>query len=143
MGHILSRGFILAFILMFGFILGIIYSNHFSLNDESSNRVLQRTEDELDSKQENIDQSSPYSGLIKQEENIIEMEDGEGLVIYNHGDEKIREELIEEPDLKRDLLDKQMYSAEDGQNLFSQTGIRTADAFESLFKGFFSIFALN
>ncbi|MFA9558797.1 hypothetical protein ACERII_15925 [Evansella sp. AB-rgal1] len=131
MGHILGRGLIFSAILMFGFILGIVYSNHIS---GDTDHFFQKKEDQSDTV---VKTPSPFEGLKKPKENIIDMEDGDGVVIYNHNDQLIRDELIQGVDVKRDLLDKQTQAPDN--NFFSQMGLRTADVFEGAFKSLFSL----
>ncbi|UTR09338.1 hypothetical protein MM300_15720 [Evansella sp. LMS18] len=137
MGHLLGRGFFLATILMFGFILGILYSNHISdapgkhqENNGPGSGILA-----------SLSNRQPYQGYIlkETEDYKIEIEDGESTVIYEHDDESIRENLIQREDLKRDLTGKQQQADEDaGYNFFSDMGLRTADALEGTFRKLFS-----
>ena len=138
MGYLLVRGVFLTTILMLGFILGIIYSNHVSLEPEQF--FLEKGQGEAsDEKTPKVKKA--YQGFIlKEAEDFkIKMEDGERLVIYNHDDEEILDDLVTEADYKRDITSKQLQRNQSGNNIFSDMGLKTADVFEGTFKKLFSL----
>lgn len=138
MVYLLRRGLLLSAVLMFGFILGIIYVKEASSDNISPGFSLRADENQVIEKNKDL---FTYKGfrLKNVDENKIQMEDGDGLVIYNYDDDTIRKGLIEGADLHRDLLDKQQYVLDSGDNIFSQLGLKTADAFEGVFRKIFAI----
>ncbi|WP_096434579.1 hypothetical protein [Alteribacter populi] len=118
------RCFFITTVFFFGFIFGIVYVNHLSGAFEFS-----------------TEESSPLQipQLGSPDQNIVEIEDGDHLVIYGEDDEEIKKELLTSADVQRDLAEKQTEATETGtSNLFSQVGMRLADTFEAIFKGIYS-----
>ncbi|MDQ0254337.1 hypothetical protein J2S74_001712 [Evansella vedderi] len=137
MAHIFGRGLLFAAILMFGFILGIVYSNHVQVDPDN---ILAKKEKEPKEEESVPVRTTPGIVFKEVEDYKIKMEDGDGLVIYDHDDEEIRKDLVKDVDLQRDLMDKTLYANSAGRhNFFSQMGLRTADAFEGAFRSFFSL----
>lgn len=138
MAHLFGRGILLAAILMFGFILGIVYSNH--VQEESDSIFVKKEEEQVvpDTSTTSVKQGPLVFKEAKT--NKIKMEDGEGLVIYGHEDEELKKDLIQDVDLQRDLIDKNMQAySNKGHNFFSQMGLRTAEAFEGVTRNLFSM----
>ncbi|MCD8511964.1 MAG: hypothetical protein LRY73_20355 [Bacillus sp. (in: Bacteria)] len=138
MSYLFGRGLIFSAILMFGFILGIVYSNHVQ---EESDSIFAKKESASSEVEKSFSTVKPSPIVFREvESNKIKMEDGEGLVIYGHEDEEIKKQLIQDVDLQRDLIDKNMQvQANKGHNFFSQMGIRTAEAFEGVTRNLFSM----
>ncbi|ADU29846.1 hypothetical protein [Evansella cellulosilytica] len=137
MAHLLSRGLLFVAILMFGFIFGVVYSNHATVESQLiENEPTEKREEKA---------SVPSPGFILNDEKKdssddlkIEMEDEEGIVIYGDG-EDVLQELRSDVDIERDLLDKQQFAQKNGHNFFSEMGIRTADTLEGVFRSLFSV----
>lgn len=131
MGHLLGKACIFLSILMFGFILGIIYQNEGFALYQSNFDVI---EEELDENDEEIDvqeQDTAKFTLKQKESNIIDMEDENGVVIYEGkgGDHEFHQSIAHEPS---------SYNGERNNLLFSEMGERTAGVFESVFQSLFS-----
>lgn len=134
MSYLLRRGLLIITVFMFGFILGIVYTNG-AIDEKQPIRFSSREEEPS----EKNDSTATYQGfkLKNIDELKIDMEDEDGIVVYD--DDLMRKELIEDVDLQRDLLDKQQYMLESNDNIFSQLGLKTADAFEGVFRKIFAI----
>ncbi|MBU9722520.1 MULTISPECIES: hypothetical protein [Bacillaceae] len=163
MGHILSKVLLFSAILMLGFIFGVVYSNHvggsssdqWTEGNRTSGNTVSTVED-VDDKTEDLresqeEASSIYPGFIlktneesnsnqkaEESELKIEMEDEEHRVVYDQEMESIRNDLLKDIDVQRDLLEKQRHVNHTG-GLFSEMGIKTTDAFEGVFKRLFSM----
>ncbi|RNA68850.1 hypothetical protein [Alteribacter keqinensis] len=119
MGPFLLRCFFITTVFFGGFVFGIVYVNHLS----GSFGTLEPSSLQLSA---------------AEEPQLVQIEDGDHLVIYEEGDEGIKEELVTTADVYRELAEKQSGSKERGSvNLFSEVGLRLADTFEAIFKGIY------
>ncbi|WP_026689183.1 hypothetical protein [Alteribacter aurantiacus] len=122
MGPFLLRCFFITTVFFGGFVFGIVYVNHLS---GSFGTAMEPSPLQLPT-------------ISNHEPQIVEMEDGDHLVVYEEGDEEIKGDLGTTPDVYRELAEKQSSTKERGSvNLFSEVGLRLADTFESIFKGLF------
>lgn len=129
MGQFLIRAGLFLSILMFGFILGILYSDQ-DVDLSSKSFAIKEVEE--------AEESEDKKGFILKESqtNIIEMEEDEGLVVYQEGDEEIHKSL--EGELPS-FIDKTNVPQSESSSLFSELGLRTAGAFEKVFQKMFSV----
>ncbi|WP_280768520.1 hypothetical protein [Salipaludibacillus daqingensis] len=125
MGQLLTRAIIFCSILMFGFILGILYSDQDV--DFTSERFHLKKEEPSTEQRFKVKDNQPH---------IIEMEEDEGLVVYQEGNEEIHEFLEEQLPT---FIDKSTESNQESSPLFSEIGLRTAGAFETVFQKMFSV----
>ncbi|UCZ54481.1 hypothetical protein LGQ02_06880 [Bacillus shivajii] len=143
MVEIFTRGVMLSTLLMLGFILGILYSNHVTHEPSSLLSFIDNKDNQKETEQEIESDPEPslFDGLKKKDENDlkIDMEDGDHLVVYGQDDEEIKKDLITDVDIQRDLEDKNIGREENSRNFFSEMGNRTADIVHGVFKGIFSI----
>lgn len=129
MGHILVRACMLLSILMFGFILGIIYQNQgFELQRSSFDWV----DDEENDIAVADSIGEPKFTLKHGESNIIEMDDEDGIVVYDGegGDVAFHESISHEPSGNR---------GQQKSLLFPEMGERTAGVFEAVFQSLFRV----
>lgn len=128
MGQLFIRATIFFAVLMFGFILGILYSDQEI--DFSSERfdIIKRVDNENEDKR--------IFKLKENQTNIIKMEEDEGLVVYQEGDEEIHKSL--EGELPS-FVNKDNITESESSPLFSELGLRTAGAFEKAFQKMFSV----
>ncbi|MCE7794191.1 hypothetical protein K8O68_17560 [Salipaludibacillus sp. CUR1] len=135
MSQIFVRGIMLSAVLMFGFILGVIYSDQET--DFTADRFnVIKTEEKPEPEQEGkkvkfkVKENSP---------NIIEMEESEGLVVYKNNSHEEIQDLLDEPmPLYVEKSDTD-YPKREPSPLFSELGIKTAEAFEQAFSKMFSL----
>ncbi|MGJ9381679.1 hypothetical protein [Salipaludibacillus sp. CF4.18] len=129
MGHLLVRMCMLLSILMFGFILGIIYQNEGLALYQSNFEVIEE-EVENDQNPNAEKEDEPLFTLKEKESNIIDMEDDNGIVVYDGegGDEEFHQKITHE---------SSTYGGEESSLLFSEMGERTSGMFESVFQGLF------
>src|SRR5699024_3142915 len=122
MTYLLKRGLFLGAIFMFGFILGIVYTNNAG-GDEENLVGFTLYSPQSEEKQNEENDSSTYQGFRWKDSNElkIDMEDEDKVVIYDEEGSN-REDFIQPADLHRDLLDKQNYVIETKNNLFSEMG---------------------
>ncbi|PYZ94233.1 hypothetical protein CR194_01460 [Salipaludibacillus keqinensis] len=127
MGQLLLRAGALISVLMFGFILGIIYSDQefdftnskFHVKEESTN-----------------DQALPKYELKDLDTNEIKMGE-DGIVVYEEGKGELHDSLQEE--LPSFVEKAEPLTNEEASPLFSELGLKTAGAFEHVFQKMFSV----
>ncbi|PYZ98702.1 hypothetical protein CR205_09035 [Alteribacter lacisalsi] len=120
MAPFLLRCFFITTVFFFGFVFGIVYVNHLSGSFGT------------------FGEPSPLQLQIPHAETVpdmIEMEDGDHLVVYGEGDDDLKKDLLTTADVKRDLAEKQNGA---GGNFFSDVGLRIAGAIEAIFKGIYA-----
>ncbi|WP_416149302.1 hypothetical protein ACM26V_24130 [Salipaludibacillus sp. HK11] len=132
MGQLIIRAGIFVSILMFGFILGILYSDQDI--DLTSSRFQIKEETLVDTKGYVINKEVEIHQ--KEQSNIIEMEDEEGLVVYKKSDDEIHKSLEEQ--LPSFVERSDSSGSSHSSPLFSEMGLRTAGAFEQVFQKMFS-----
>ncbi|SDY51145.1 hypothetical protein SAMN05421736_102143 [Evansella caseinilytica] len=135
MSYVFSRGLLLSAVLMFGFILGIVYSNHFptELGELLQSETVDETIAAPDVSTEET--SSPHKGfIVKDKDDLkIEIEDGDQLVIYHHDEKEAGNSVLNE------AVTAQNKQSGDSGNFLSEMGLRTAEAFEGVFRSLFAL----
>ncbi|UJW57436.1 hypothetical protein HXZ66_08495 [Bacillus sp. A116_S68] len=130
MAHVTFRAGLLVSILMFGFILGILYSdNGVSVGD------LRFHTEEIEEEEPNI-----RYRLKETDNNFIQMEDDEGLVIYHGGDKDLHGSLPENGTYKLKENEVLTFQEDQPAPLFTELGVKTADALEQAFSRMLSVF---
>lgn len=116
---------------MFGFILGILYSdNSTSVSDLRFN-----------TKEVEEEEAKMRYRLKEADSNFIDMEDDDGLVIYHGGDIALHENHSEEIGAyKVKEYDGGAFREDEPPPLFTELGVKTANAFEQAFSRMFSVF---
>ncbi|WP_096188338.1 hypothetical protein [Evansella halocellulosilytica] len=136
MVELFTRGVMIGTLLMLGFILGILYTNH--INDESSSLFTFNEKNEIEPVQD--DEPTIYDGLKKDpaQDLKIEMEDDDQLVIY---DDDVRN-VSENSNVRQDLSSESGFGVQpeelNNKSFISEMGSRTANFVEGIFRGIFS-----
>ncbi|SER70982.1 hypothetical protein [Salipaludibacillus aurantiacus] len=135
MSQIFLRGVILSAVLMFGFILGVIYSDQETdLTADRFNVIKTEENPEPEEGEEKL-----KFKVKETPSNIIEMEESEGLVVYHNNSHEEIQDLLDEPlPLYVEKSDTD-YLKREPSPLFSELGIKTAEAFEQAFSKMFSL----
>jgi len=127
MGQLVFRAGIFFSIMMFGFILGILYSDQ-GIDFNSERFDIKIVEEE--------ESNNNIFELKEEETNIIDIEDDDGVVIYQDGGDEEIHKFLEDDD---SLFNKSNSAQSELSPLFSELGLRTAAAFEKVFKKMFSV----
>jgi hypothetical protein len=133
MAHVTFRAVLLISTLMFGFILGILYSdNSVSVGGFGFNTGEKEIEEE--------ESNTRYRLKETADSNFIEMEDDEGLVIYHGGDKALHGSLPNSGTYKLKENDARRLHEDQPAPLFTELGVKTAEAFEQAFSRMLAVF---